>query len=95
MILFECQKKLEEYFETKLYIGEPLYLTSIYEVLNNVDGVYDVKKVKAYNKSGGSYSAIDLNMENLLSKDGTYYKTPKNVILELRNTSLDIKGMVK
>jgi len=94
-VLFECQQRLIEYFETKLYIGEPLYLTSIYEALNNVEGVYDVKRVKAFNKSGGVYSGIDVDMSNILSKDGTYYKVPKNVILELKYPNLDIKGTVK
>ena len=94
-VLFECQQRLIEYFETKLYIGEPLYLTSIYEALNNVEGVYDVKRVKAFNKSGGIYSGIDIDMSNILSKDGTYYKVPKNVILELKYPNLDIKGTVK
>jgi hypothetical protein len=95
MVLFECQNKLRKFFETKLYIGEPLYLTSIYETLNNVEGVFDVKRVKAFNKSGGLYSTVDLDMSNILSKDGTYYKVPKNVILELRYPDLDIKGTVK
>lgn len=94
-VLFRCQQKLKEYFSTNLYIGEPLYLTQIYEILNNVEGVYDVKKVKAFNKSGGSYSGIDLDMDNILSKDGTYYKVPRNVILELKYPDFDIKGAVK
>jgi len=94
-VLFNCYSKLENYFSNKLYIGEPLYLTKIYEVINNVDGVYDVKRVKAFSKAGPAYNNTDLNMENLLSKDGTYYKIPKNVILELKYPNLDIKGNVK
>ena len=94
-VLFRCQQKLKEYFSTNLYIGEPLYITQIYEILNNVEGVYDVKKVKAFNKSGGLYSGIDIDMDNILSKDGTYYKVPRNVILELKYPDFDIKGAVK
>ena len=44
--LFRCQEKLKDYFGEHLYIGEPMYLTRIYEILNNVEGVYDVKRVK-------------------------------------------------
>ena len=94
-VLFRCQQKLKEYFSTHLYIGEPLYLTQIYELLNNVEGVYDVKKVKAFNKSSGAYSGIDIDMDMILSKDGTYYKVPKNTILELKYPDFDIKGAVK
>ena len=78
-----------------LYIGEPIYLTRIYEILNRVDGVVDVKNVKISNTSGGIYAPTSLNMKQILSKDGTYYKVPKNVILELKYPSLDIKGTIK
>jgi phage-related baseplate assembly protein len=94
-VLFKCQQKLTEYFAETLYIGEPLYLTLIYELLNDVEGVYDVKRVKAFNKNGGSYSSTNFNFDNALSKDGTYIKVPKNVILELKFPNSDIKGTVK
>jgi hypothetical protein len=94
-VLFACIEKLKEYFEDTAYIGEPLYLTRIYETLNRVDGVVDVKSVKINNVFGGVYSDKSLEMKQLLSKDGTYYKVPQNVILELKYPSLDIKGTVK
>jgi hypothetical protein len=94
-VLFACIEKLKEYFEDTAYIGEPLYLTRIYETLNRVDGIVDVKSVKINNVFGGVYSDKSLEMKQLLSKDGTYYKVPQNVILELKYPSLDIKGTVK
>jgi len=77
------------------YIGEPLYLTRFYEVLNKTVGVIDVKKVSLNNKSNGKYSPISLNFNKIVSRDGTYFKVPKNVILELKYPDLDIKGTVK
>ena len=94
-VLFRCQEKLKDYFSEHLYIGEPMYLTRIYEILNNVEGVYDVKRVKIYNKTNGNYSKINYNIESALSKDGSYYKIPKNIILELKYPNIDIKGTVK
>jgi hypothetical protein len=94
-VLFSCQEEMKNYFSEHFYIGEPLYLSRIYELLNNVEGVYDVKRVKAFNKTGGTYSTINFNLENSLSKDGSYYKVPKNIILELKYPSIDIKGTVK
>jgi len=94
-VLFECIEAIKSYFLEPLYIGEPLYLTRIYEILNRIDGVVDVKNVKISNTSGGIYAPTSLNMKQLLSKDGTYYKVPKNVILELKYPSLDIKGTIK
>ena len=94
-VLFSCQEKLKDYFKDTLYIGEPLYLTKIYNILNNVPGVFDVKNVKATNKRGGLYSNTVLEIDELLSKDGTYIKVPKNVILELRYPNVDIKGVIR
>tara|TARA_R110000824_G_scaffold28264_9_gene95207 strand:- start:974 stop:2773 length:1800 start_codon:yes stop_codon:yes gene_type:complete len=94
-VLFACHKAVKAYFSEVMYIGEPLYLTPIYEVLNNVDGVYDVKRVKAFPTYGGVYNAVDFNFTSAVSKDGTYYKMPKNVILELKFPNNDIKGTVK
>jgi len=45
--------------------------------------------------AGNLYSNASLNFNKILSKDGTYYKVPRNVILELKYPSLDIKGTVK
>jgi hypothetical protein len=86
---------LQEYFSETLYIGEPLYLTRIYERLNNVQGVVDVKKVTISNKVAGVYSPVTLDMEEAISRDGTYIKVPKNVILELKYPNIDIKGTIK
>jgi hypothetical protein len=94
-VLFRCQEKIKDYFNQHLYIGEPLYLTRLYEIINNVEGVYDVKRVKAFNKTNGNYSKINYNMDNALSKDGSYYKVPKNIILEIKYPNIDIKGTVK
>lgn len=94
-VLFSCIQAIKEYFSEVMYIGEPLYITRIYEILNRIEGVIDVKNVKINNVLGGVYSNASLNMKSILSKDGTYYKVPKNVILELRFPSLDIKGTVK
>jgi hypothetical protein len=47
------------------------------------------------NKTGGIYSGISMDLDKIISKDGTYLKTPDNVILELKYSDLDIKGTAK
>ena len=94
-VLFSCIEAIRVYFEEVKYIGEPLYLTRLYEILNRVDGVVDIKNVTVKGISGGLYSRTSLKFSNILSRDGTYYKVPRNVILELKYPSLDIKGTVK
>jgi hypothetical protein len=94
-VLQECVRDLQKLFSDKMYIGEPLYITRIYERLNRVDGVIDVRKVTLMNKTGGIYSGISMDLDKIISKDGTYLKTPDNVILELKYSDLDIKGTAK
>lgn len=95
VVLRRCVQELKEMFSMKFYIGEPLYITRIMERLIRVDGVVDVRKVKITNKTRGEYSLISLDMDKILSKDGTYYKTPENCILELKFPDEDIKGMAR
>ena len=94
-VLQECIEEVKSLFADKLYIGEPLYITRVYERLNRIDGVIDMRKVTFVNKTGGNYSAISMDLDKIISKDGTYLKTPDNVILELKFPELDIKGMAK
>ena len=63
--------------------------------MNKVTGVVDVKKVMIKNKTGSNYSSVSLDFNKIASKDGTFYKVPKNVILEMKYPKFDIKGTVK
>jgi len=94
-VLFECMKELRTYFSEVYYIGEPLYIPRIYDVLNDVDGVITVKKVNVKNKADGVYSNVYMDFDKALSRDGTYINTPKNVILEMKYPSDDIKGSAR
>ena len=66
------------YFAEKLYIGEPIYITKIYQIINRVEGVVDTIKVKPVMKQTGNYSNLALNVEDIMSPDGTFLKCPKN-----------------
>jgi hypothetical protein len=94
-VLRECIDEVKKLYADKMYIGEPLYVTRVYEILNRVDGVVDVRKVKVFNKTGGAYSNVSLDMDKILSRDGTFFHTPQNSILELRFPDEDIKGIAK
>jgi hypothetical protein len=86
--------KLKEYFSEAFYIGEPLYINRIYDVLNKMDGIVDVKSVKISLKTGGNYSSTSLSLNEIISKDGTFYNVPKNCIFELKYANNDIKGTI-
>ena len=94
-VLAECIEEVKILLEDKFYIGEPLYITRIYSTLNRIDGVLDVRSVKVKNKTGSPYSSVSVRMDKILSKDGTFYQTPSNSILEIKFPDEDIKGIVK
>lgn len=93
-VIGRCTDRLKEHFADQLYIGEPIYITKLYSILGKTDGVADVKKVNVYHKFGGSYSSTVIDFDEALSRDGTYIKTPKNVIMELKSPDFDIKGTI-
>jgi hypothetical protein len=93
-VLGRVQEKLEDKFSEKMYIGEPLYITEIYNAINKTRGVIDTVKVRAKIKSGSGYAPKVVEVSDILSRDGTYLNTPKNCILEIKFLSNDIKGMV-
>ena len=88
-------KNLKDKYLTKLYIGEPVYLTEISNILSKTRGAIDVVSIEVVNKKTGNYSTTPLELNKVLSRDNTYYKTPKNVIMELKFPSEDIKGKAK
>jgi len=94
-VLQDAIDTLVSKYSNPLYIGEPFYITDIYNTLNHdVKGVIDVKTVKIVNKTGTPYSSVSYNIEENKSADGRYIVVPKNVALEIKYPTLDIKGSV-
>jgi len=93
-VISEANSKLNALVLEKMFIGEPFYISKIYNTLNKLDGVIDVKRVRCSINSGSPYSAIDISSDELYSDDGTYLKTPKNAVLEVKFPNNDIKGTV-
>ena len=88
-------KNITDRYNSKFYIGEPIYLTEISNVLSKTKGVNDIVSLEIVNKKNSPYSTTPLDFVKIISKDNTFYKTPKNVALELKFPKLDIQGKVK
>jgi hypothetical protein len=86
---------IQDMFREKMNINQPIYITKIYDVLNNLEEIVDVTNVKITNKSGGLYSDETLNMKNWISADGRILYAPQNVVYELRFPNTDIRGTIK
>tara|TARA_R110002096_G_scaffold21871_2_gene70851 strand:- start:30 stop:503 length:474 start_codon:yes stop_codon:yes gene_type:complete len=95
VVLNAATQALKKKYKTKFYIGEPLYISDIYQTLKGAKGVLDVTKVTITNPQGTNYSGTQININNNLSPDGSYLVAPKNAILELKYPEVDVKGKVQ
>ena len=85
---------MQDALSEPLYVGEPLYISDIYGILNKVRGVVDAKMVRIANKTGVGYSSTFVKMDDLLSADGLTAEAPENVALEIKYPASDIKGVI-
>ena len=87
--------EIQEMFSEKLDIGQPIYITKVYDILNNLDEIVDVTNVEITNQAGGLYSDSSVNVKSFISADGRILYAPENAIYELKYPNLDIKGTIK
>ena len=76
-------------------IGQPIYITKIYDRLNNLEEIVDVTNVQITSQAGGLYSDETINLGEYISADGRVLYAPENVVYELKYPNLDIKGTIK
>ena len=86
---------LDNEFANKMDIGEPLYITKIYSILNDLKEIADVTSVRIISKIGANYSSSGFNIQESISADGRFVKVPDNVIMELKFPRVDIRGTIK
>ena len=78
-----------------MYIGEPFYITRVYNLINKTEGVVDTIDVSVRLITGAGYNTAPVSIDQLLSKDGSFLKTPKNVIMELKNFDQVVRGSAR
>ena len=89
------QALINKYSEKTMDMGEPFFLSDVYNVLNELEGVVDTIAVEIVPKMGGVYSDVSYDFVKNMSSDGRYLKTPVNAILELKYPTMDIKGVIR
>ena len=87
--------RLKSFLNFNPEIGEPLYITDVYKIINTTPGVIDTTDVTIVNKTGGVYSDIAYNIEQYMSPDGRLVEAPENVVFEIKYPNLDIRGTIK
>jgi len=86
---------LKQRFSNPFFIGEPLYITDIFDTLKSVNGVLDVVKVQIVNRTGTNYSGTELDINKNMSPEGTYLVAPKNAIFEIKYPDVDVVGKIR
>jgi len=95
ILLQTINKKLREYLNTAVDIGEPFVITNFVNVINEVKGVADVLRFRVKRRSGVNYSSVDFDPDFNTSADGRKIYIPKNVIWEIKFPNSDIRGSVR
>ena len=90
----DVDEALQDLFSEKFYIGEAIPITKIYQTINRVRGVVDTLKVTPVIKQAANYSSLGLEIDEILSKDGTFLKCPKNCVFEVKFLNQDLKGTI-
>lgn len=91
-VLAKAVRKLKRDFSEKMHIGEPFYLTNVFNSLNKVDGIIDTTEVIPKLMTGTDYNTAPVSILELKSTDGTYLNAPRNCVFEIKNFDLDVGG---
>ena len=94
-VLNDCVNALAKEFSNPFFVGEPISMSKIFNILNNVPGVNDTVKVQFVNKQGSNYSNVFLSINENMSPDGDSLVCPKNAIFEIKFPQVDIKGKLR
>jgi hypothetical protein len=95
-VLAEAQRAVARIYTEPLFMGEPIYITDVYNILNKeVRGVIDVKSAKIFSRVSGAYSDASFDFNLQMSADGRVLSAPDNVCFELKYANIDIKGTIE
>lgn len=93
-VLLQCNLLLQDYFNIRNWnINQPINISSIYTLLDQVAGVQTVQKINISNISGENYSqyAYDINGA---TRNNIVYPSYDPMIFEVKFPDTDIKGRI-
>ena len=94
-LLVEANETLRAAFTKEYYIGEPIVITDIYQVLKSVPNLLDVVDVKLKIKTGANYADSPISIGEALSADGRFLFPPSDTIFEIKYPDSDIGGTIQ
>ena len=91
-VLLACNVVVQDFFEiSKWNINQPINISTIYSLLDNITGVQTVSKVEVVNKQGGNYSEYAYDIKGA-TRNNIVYPSYDVMIFELKYPNIDIKG---
>lgn len=93
-VLLLCTNLLKDYFDiTKWNINQPINVSSLYTLLDQVKGVQTVQKVEIVNNVGGIYSQYAYDIIGA-TRNNIVYPSYDPCIFEVKYLDSDIKGRI-
>lgn len=93
-ILLNCTNAVKAYFDIKNWnINQPINLSNLFTILDQIKGVQTVKKIRVTNKNGGDYSLYGYDTEGA-TQDNVVYPSYDPCIFEIKYPDIDIEGRV-
>jgi hypothetical protein len=93
-LLNEASNVLQLAFDKTFYIGEPLLVTDVYQILKSVPDLMDVIDVDITIKTGAAYADSPISIAEAMSADGRYVVPPPDTIFEIKFPNSDIAGTI-
>jgi len=91
-VLLACNNTLQDHFNiSKWNINQPINISTLYSLLDQVTGVQTVSKVEIINKQGGNYSQYAYDIKGA-TRNNIVYPSYDTMIFELKYPNQDIKG---
>jgi len=93
-VLIQCNNLLQSYFDIRKWnINQPIDLSNLYTLLDQVKGVQTVQKIEAVNLAGGEYSQYAYDISGA-TRNNTVYPSYDPMIFEVKFPTTDIKGRI-
>jgi len=93
-VLLQCNNLLIDYFNiTKWNINQPIDISNIYTLLDQVKGVQTVQKVEITNNTGGNYSEYAYDIKGA-TRNNIVYPSYDPMIFQVKFPNTDIKGRI-
>lgn len=93
-VLLQCNILLQDYFNIKNWnINQPINISNIYTLLDQVKGVQTVQKIEITNLSGGEYSQYAYDIKGA-TRNNVVYPSYDPMIFEIKFPTTDIKGRI-